>query len=52
MESDELPAGVREKVDQLRRKGDKQRKLVEVLLQKRADGTAEQRSNVDALIME
>ena len=52
MEDDELPVYLREKVDKLRRKGDRQREVVEKLLRKRAEGSAEERSNIDALIMD
>jgi hypothetical protein len=50
-ETDELPEYLRQKVQQLRRKGPAQERVVERLLERRASGSAEERRQVDEMIV-
>lgn len=50
MPEEELPAYLQKTVDKLRSKGGKQSAIVDKLLQKRAEGTPEQRSRIDAML--
>jgi hypothetical protein len=51
MQEDELPEYLREKVQKLRRKGPSQERIVERLLERRRTGSAEDRRQVDDMLL-